>query len=116
MSNVVRRKLRDAFAALRRQGYWTLEGDICCQSCGLAMVPDDKAETYCFYHCQDEMGLEETGDCYLSWDSIPSAKCAIMRCASSGMITLARGSRSAMTPAFIVAPTKSRPATICELS
>jgi hypothetical protein len=32
------------------------------------MVPDDKAETYCFYHCQDEMGLEETGDCYLSWD------------------------------------------------
>jgi hypothetical protein len=66
--NIVLRKLSDAFAALRRQGYWTLSGDICCQSCGLAMVPDDKAGTYCFYHVQDEDILLEKGFCYLSWD------------------------------------------------
>jgi hypothetical protein len=67
-SNVVLRKLSGAFTALERQGYWTLEGDICCQSCGLAMIPDDKAGTYCFFHVQDEDALFETGDCYLSWD------------------------------------------------
>ncbi len=66
--NIVLRKLSGAFAALQRQGYWTLEGDICCQSCGIAMVPDAQADRYCFYHCQDEDTLEQTGNCYLSWD------------------------------------------------
>jgi hypothetical protein len=66
--NIVLRKIGTAFAALRRQGYYTREGDICCQSCALAATPDDQDDKYVFFHCQDEMALEETGVCCLSWD------------------------------------------------
>jgi hypothetical protein len=65
--NPVRRKLKTAFATLRRQGYYTAGPNICCQTCGLAEVPDSQADAYVFYHIQDAMGLDQNGSCCLAW-------------------------------------------------
>jgi hypothetical protein len=60
-------KLNAAFRDLRKAGYFARQNFACCQSCGCAEVPDDKAETYVFYHRQDAEHLEKDRGTYLAY-------------------------------------------------
>lgn len=59
--------LTAAFRELRKLGYFARQNWKCCQSCGCAEVPDDKADAYVFYHRQDTEHMATTGRCYLAW-------------------------------------------------
>ena len=63
----IARRIDDAFAALRDQGFFAKAHHTCCQSCGLAEIPEDKEDAYVFYHMQDADYLKEGGICYLAW-------------------------------------------------
>ena len=69
----IARRIDDAFAALREQGFFAKANHTCCQSCGTAVIPDDKEDAYVFYHMQDADYLKEDGVCYLAWGSKLSA-------------------------------------------
>ena len=66
-ANKIARRIDDAFDALRKQGFFAKAHHTCCQSCGLAEIPDDKKDAYVFYHMQDADYLKEDGICYLAW-------------------------------------------------
>ncbi len=59
--------LYNAFAELRRSGYFAKMNFSCCRTCGWAEVPDEYEFKAVFYSSQDQQDLEETGSCYLSW-------------------------------------------------
>ena len=64
----IARRIDDAFAALRAQGFFAKANHTCCQSCGLAEIPEDgRYDEYVFYHMQDAEYLKQDGVCYLSW-------------------------------------------------
>ena len=63
----IARRIDDAFAALREMGFFAKANHTCCQSCGLAEIPEDKEMAYVFYHMQDLEGLKQDGVCYLAW-------------------------------------------------
>ncbi len=63
----IARRIDDAFAALREQGFFAKANHTCCQSCGLAEIPADKEMAYVFYHMQDAENLKDAGVCYLAW-------------------------------------------------
>jgi hypothetical protein len=67
----VREGLKKAFKELRRRGYFARANFWCCQSCGLAAIPDAKARKYVFYHAQDNDSINERGICHLSWAGDP---------------------------------------------
>jgi len=69
----IARRIDDAFAVLREQGFFAKANHTCCQSCGTAVIPDDKEDAYVFYHMQDADYLKEDGVCYLAWGSKLSA-------------------------------------------
>ena len=52
-ANKIARRIDDAFAALREMGFFAKANHTCCQSCGLAEIPEDKEMAYVFYHMQD---------------------------------------------------------------
>jgi len=64
----IARRIDDAFAALREQGFFAKANHTCCQSCGLADIPEDgRYDEYVFYHMQDAENLKDAGVCYLAW-------------------------------------------------
>jgi len=63
----IARRIDEAFAALREQGFFAKANHTCCQSCGLADIPADKEMAYVFYHMQDAERLKDDGVCYLAW-------------------------------------------------
>jgi hypothetical protein len=63
----IRRKLTQAFKALRRDGYFAEQNWWCCQTCGLAAVPADQRDRLVFYHTQDAYFLRESGEVCLCW-------------------------------------------------
>lgn len=58
--------LNEAFKELRKLGYFARQNFKCCQSCGWAAVPVDKAKVV-FYHHQDNERLMKSGVCDLAW-------------------------------------------------
>ena len=75
------KELNTAFRALRKQGYFARQNFWCCTSCGLYAVPEDKAETFVFYHRQDADRLAETGATYLAWAGDPAVIRSAFECA-----------------------------------
>ncbi len=71
--------LTKAFKELRKAGYFAKQNHTCCQSCGWAEVPDDKAEKAVFYHNQDHQSYKEGGDLYLAWAGDGKLICDILR-------------------------------------
>lgn len=70
MNNLFDKKpLNTAFSAMRKAGIFARQSFECCQSCGLASVPEEQAEKrgYVFYHQQDAEDLKKKGECYLAW-------------------------------------------------
>jgi DNA-binding NarL/FixJ family response regulator len=63
----IARRIDDAFAALRAQGFFAKAHHTCCQSCGLAEIPEGRYDEYVFYHMQDAEYLKQDGVCYLAW-------------------------------------------------
>lgn len=63
---MVSQSVTKAFKALRKSGYFARQNFACCQSCGLAELPDGTAN-YVFYHSQDSDDLKESGTCHLAW-------------------------------------------------
>jgi hypothetical protein len=63
-----KKKISQAFATLHKDGYFARQNFQCCQTCGWAAVPHDKAKRAVFYHAQDADNLKETGTCHLAWD------------------------------------------------
>jgi hypothetical protein len=62
-----KRKINQAFRALRSKGYFARQNFWCCNTCGWHAVPDDKADKAVFYHEQAAANLKEDGECWLSW-------------------------------------------------
>lgn len=60
-------QLTQAFKDLRKLGYFARQNHKCCQSCGWASVPDDKAERAVFYHAQDKQRMVADREVYLAW-------------------------------------------------
>ena len=60
-------RINNAFKELRKRGYFARQNFMCCQTCGWAGVPDNKADKAVFYHAQDKEHLEKTGKLYLAW-------------------------------------------------
>lgn len=75
------KELNTAFRALRKQGYFARQNFWCCSSCGCYAVPEDKAETFVFYHRQDADRLAETGETYLTWAGDPTVIRSVFECA-----------------------------------
>ena len=78
-ANKIARRIDDAFAALRKQGFFAKAHHTCCQSCGLAEIPEDKENAYVFYHMQDADYLKEDGICYLAWGGCGQTICSALR-------------------------------------
>ena len=78
-ANKIARRIDDAFAALRAQGFFAKAHHTCCQSCGLAEIPDNKEDSYVFYHMQDADYLKEDGICYLAWGGSGHTICTALR-------------------------------------
>ena len=62
-----KRKINQAFRALRSKGYFARQNFWCCNTCGWHAVPDDKADKVVFYHAQAAANLKEDGECWLCW-------------------------------------------------
>jgi len=71
MSKINKEELNRFFKALRKDGFIALQNLMCCQSCGLAKLEDEKGlkkgDDYVFYHNQDKERFEETGEVLLAW-------------------------------------------------
>ena len=78
-ANKIARRIDDAFAALRQQGFFAKAHHTCCQSCGLSEIPEDKENAYVFYHMQDADYLKEDGICYLAWGGCGQTICSALR-------------------------------------
>ena len=70
--------LTKAFAALRKKGYFAKQNFWCCQSCGWAAVPDEKAEQAVFYHSQDNDNKKEGLPFMLAWSGDGNEICKIL--------------------------------------
>ena len=77
-ANKIARRIDDAFAALRKQGFFAKAHHTCCQSCGLSEIPEDKEDAYVFYHMQDADGLKQDGVCYLAWGGCGQTICTAL--------------------------------------
>jgi hypothetical protein len=62
-----KKKLNQAFAALRKAGYTAKQNFLCCQSCAWNALSNKEAEKAVFYHQQDADDLKETGIIHLAW-------------------------------------------------
>ena len=78
-ANKIARRIDDAFAALRAQGFFAKAHHTCCQSCGTAEIPEDKEDAYVFYHMQDADYLKADGICYLAWGGRGQTICTALR-------------------------------------
>lgn len=62
----VRRRISNAFRALRAKGYVCKSAWKCCMCCGNAAMPEGTTKCV-FYHKQDAATLRETGSTWLVW-------------------------------------------------
>jgi hypothetical protein len=70
MKNEIRdlkKRITESFKTLRKAGYFARQHFWCCQGCGWAAVPSEKADKVVFYHKQDTDTLRERGYVYLAW-------------------------------------------------
>ncbi|HET9285703.1 MAG TPA: hypothetical protein VFR24_27440 [Candidatus Angelobacter sp.] len=63
----VKTKLKTAFKTLRKQGYFCRMNWWCCQTCGWAAIPENRAEKACFWHDQDHDNLKQEATVCLAW-------------------------------------------------
>ena len=63
----MRTNLTNAFAELRKNGYFAKQNFMCCQSCAWAELSEKEAEKVVFYHNQDYRDLKGGDDLYLAW-------------------------------------------------
>lgn len=63
-----RTNLSQAFAELRKQGYFAKQNFMCCQSCGWAAMTEEESKQAVFYHSQDAADLRDGDDLYLAWN------------------------------------------------
>ena len=66
MTRNFKTSLNAGFAELRERGYFAKQNWQCCQTCGVAAIPDDVTD-YVFYHSQDAERLAEEDIVNLSW-------------------------------------------------
>jgi hypothetical protein len=69
-----------AFRTLQKSGYFARKNWTCCQTCGIAEIPDG-VEKYVFYHDQDATGLWENGETHLCWRGDPKFICDTLQAA-----------------------------------
>lgn len=62
-----RERIKIAFAALRREGYFARMNFMCCQTCGWAAVPKGRADKVVFYHAQDAEDLAAGRPMMMAW-------------------------------------------------
>jgi hypothetical protein len=62
----VRDKVRKAFVALRKRGFFARMNFWCCQTCGWAAVPEGR-DNVVFYHAQDKETMNKHGVLWLAW-------------------------------------------------
>jgi hypothetical protein len=60
-------RLNKAFETLRHDGYFCAADWYCCTPCGFNRIPAGYRKKNVWYHGQDAMMLEETGEVYLAW-------------------------------------------------
>jgi hypothetical protein len=87
----VRNRILRAFNQLRKDGFFAEPDWTCCQTCGVAELPDG-VEDYVFFHMQDAECLRETGDCYLSYGG--DARHIVRRLKEAGLTVEWNGSES----------------------
>ena len=75
----IARRIDEAFAALRDEGFFAKAHHTCCQSCGTAEIPEGKEDAYVFYHMQDAEHLKDAGVCYLAWGGCGQTICTALR-------------------------------------
>jgi hypothetical protein len=64
----MRTNLSQAFAQLRRDGYFARQNFMCCQSCGWSEIPETRRDKAVFYHAQDYRDYKYyREDVYLAW-------------------------------------------------
>lgn len=65
----VQQKVTNAFADLRKKGYFAKQSHTCCNTCGWYEIPDEFKETgkVVFYHRQETESFKKSGKCYLNW-------------------------------------------------
>jgi hypothetical protein len=80
-SNQMTDQITQAFKTLRKNGYFAKQDWTCCQTCGIAEVPNSKKDKFVFYHGQDAMDLWETGKTYLCWQGDNKFICDTMQAA-----------------------------------
>ena len=61
--------IQKAFRELRKAGFFAKSNHTCCQTCGVAEVPENKEQAYVFYHQQSAKDLRNTNECRLSFGS-----------------------------------------------
>jgi hypothetical protein len=59
-------QINAGFRNLRKAGYFAKQNWWCCQSCGVAAIPETENKDVS-YHAQDAERLRETGQTYLNW-------------------------------------------------
>ena len=64
--NTVRSKIRKAFAILRKKGYFARMNFMCCSTCALYEIKNDK---FVFFHHQDNYAFNESGECTIRYGS-----------------------------------------------
>ena len=56
-----------AFRDLESLGYFARGDWTCCNTCGVAAVPEHYADRFVFYHAQSADDLRERGEVWLNW-------------------------------------------------
>jgi len=74
-----KRKVTEAFKALRKEGYFARQNFQCCQSCGWYAIPEGREEKAVFYHKQDAERFRETGECAIAWSGDGARICEVFR-------------------------------------
>jgi len=70
--------LTKAFNALRKKGYFARQNFLCCQSCGWAAVPEEKADKVVFFHNQDNADKKRGRPFNLAWAGDGQEICQIL--------------------------------------
>ena len=71
--------IQKAFRELRKAGFFAKSNHTCCQTCGVAEVPENKEQAYVFYHQQSAEDLRYTNECCLSFGSTAEHGLIIVR-------------------------------------
>lgn len=67
MDYELKQKVNELFKALRKAGYFARQNLGDCQTCGGALIPEDRTGKYVFYHSQDRDNAIESNKLMLAW-------------------------------------------------